>query len=33
MQYAAKGIHLLFYDGKLTWLSVRAPAPATQPAN
>ena len=31
MRYNVRGIHLLFSDGKLTWLSVRNHAAATQP--
>ena len=31
LKYNARGIHLLFSDGKLTWLSVRNPPAATQP--
>jgi hypothetical protein len=29
MNYAGRGIQLLFYDGKLTWLSVRPPTAAS----
>ena len=29
MHYTRRGIQLLFYDGKLTWLSVRPPVAAT----
>jgi hypothetical protein len=32
VNYASRGIQMLFYDGKLTWLSVRAASPATRPA-
>lgn len=32
INYASRGIQMLFYDGKLTWLSVRAPTAATRPA-
>jgi hypothetical protein len=31
VRYNARGIHLLFSDGKLTWLSVRNPPASTQP--